>query len=72
MLSCSVPTHKMGIYSGIFNFFIVIPQILAASVLSIVVHNLFGNQTIYAIVTGGVFMLLAAVATFFVHEHPID
>lgn len=72
MLSCSVPSHKMGIYAGIFNFFIVIPQILAASILSVVVHNLFDNQTIYAIVTGGVFMLLAAVAMLFVHEHPVD
>ncbi|RZA01220.1 MAG: MFS transporter, partial [Moraxellaceae bacterium] len=72
MLSNAVPGHKMGIYAGLFNFFIVIPQILAASILAVVVHHLFHQQTIYALVSGGGFMFLAAIATFFVNEHAVE
>ena len=63
MLSGAVPPAKMGIYMGIFNFFIVIPQILAASVLGLVVRVLFGGNTAYALVAGGVLMILAGLAT---------
>ena len=49
MLSQAVPMKKMGIYMGIFNFFIVIPQILAASVLGILVRALFGGHSINAL-----------------------
>lgn len=68
ILSCSLPAHKMGIYAGIFNFFIVIPQILASSILALIVRELFAGQTIYAMVLAGVCMLLAAVATGFVTD----
>ena len=63
MLSQAVPLRKMGIYMGIFNFFIVIPQILAASVLGIVVRVLFDAQSIDALALGGVLMFLAGLAT---------
>jgi maltose/moltooligosaccharide transporter len=63
MLSGAVPPAKMGIYMGIFNFFIVIPQILAASVLGLLVRVVFGGEPIYALVTGGVLMILAGFAT---------
>ena len=53
---------------GLFNFFIVIPQILAASILALVVRNIFHGETIYALACGGIFMLLAAVATWFVND----
>ncbi|CAM4424339.1 MFS transporter [Pseudoalteromonas ostreae] len=62
MLSTSVPSHKMGVYMGIFNFFIVIPQLLAASVLGLILRNFFENQPIYALVLGAVSFVLAAVA----------
>lgn len=68
ILSSSVPPHKMGVYSGIFNLFIVIPQILAASILALVVRKFFNGQPIYALVCGGVFMLLAAAATWLVDD----
>lgn len=68
ILSCALPAHKMGIYMGIFNFFIVIPQIMAASVLGLIMREIFANQAIYALLCGGVFMLLAAVATLGVDE----
>jgi len=63
LLSSSLPSHKMGVYMGIFNFFIVIPQILAASVLGVFVKHLFGGQAIYALVLGGCFMIIAGLAT---------
>ncbi len=63
MLSRAVPAQKMGIYMGIFNFFIVIPQILAASVLGMLVRGIFGGDSIDALVLGGVLMALAGLAT---------
>ena len=47
---------------GIFNFFIVIPQILAATLLGFFTKNIFGNA-IYTIVLGGVSMIVAALIT---------
>ena len=63
MLTQSLPAHKMGVYMGIFNFFIVIPQILAATLLGIFTKHLFNNQAIYAIVLGGCSMIIAALLT---------
>lgn len=63
MLTQSLPAHKMGVYMGIFNFFIVIPQILAATLLGIFTKHLFDSQAIYAIVLGGVSMIVAALFT---------
>jgi maltose/moltooligosaccharide transporter len=62
MLADSIPPTKMGFYMGVFNFFIVIPQILAATVLGPMVGLLFGGHALPAVVTGGVSLLLAAVA----------
>jgi maltose/moltooligosaccharide transporter len=59
LLANSVPTQKMGLYMGIFNFFIVIPQLVAASVLGVLVKTLFGGAPIYALVLGGVSFMLA-------------
>ena len=69
MLSGAVPPAKMGVYMGIFNFFIVIPQIMAASVLGVLVRVLFGGQSVYALATGGVLMVLAGLATLRVDDH---
>lgn len=68
ILSSALPAHKMGVYMGIYNFFIVIPQILASSILAMVVSKFFGGQPIYAIATAGAFMILAAIATAFVDD----
>lgn len=69
MLSGAVPSRKMGIYMGIFNFFIVIPQIMAASLLGLLVRIGFHGDSIYALVTGGVLMLMAGLATLRVDDH---
>ncbi len=68
ILSCSLPAHKMGIYMGIFNFFIVIPQILAVSILGLLVRDLFAGQAIYALVLAGVCFFIAAAATLLVED----
>lgn len=63
ILSNVLPAHKMGVYMGIFNFFIVIPQILAASILGFLITKVFDNQPVYALVIGGCSMLIAGVMT---------
>jgi maltose/moltooligosaccharide transporter len=68
ILTGSLPAHKMGIYMGIFNFFIVIPQILAATILGFMVKSLFGGDSIYALLTGGISMVVAAVLILFVKD----
>ncbi|MEL6301520.1 MAG: MFS transporter [Pseudomonadota bacterium] len=66
LLSNSLPSHKMGIYMGIFNFFIVIPQLVAASVLGLLLREFFDLQSIFGLVIGGVLMIVAGVATLMV------
>ncbi|NUZ12738.1 MFS transporter [Pseudoalteromonas sp. McH1-7] len=62
MLSNALPSSKMGVFMGIFNFFIVIPQLLAASILGLILRHGFDNQPIFALIIGGVSLLLAALA----------
>jgi maltose/moltooligosaccharide transporter len=59
LLADSVPAQKMGLYMGIFNFFIVIPQIVAATVLGFLLRKLFDGEPIYALVIGGVSLAIA-------------
>jgi len=68
ILTGSLPVNKMGVYMGIFNFFIVIPQIMAATILGLMVKNLFGGETIYALIAGGVSMFIAAIFVVFVDD----
>jgi maltose/moltooligosaccharide transporter len=68
ILTGSLPPNKMGTYMGIFNFFIVIPQIMAASILGFLVKSLFGGESILALVTGGVSMFIAATLVMFVKD----
>ena len=60
ILSSVVPYRKMGVYMGMFNFFIVIPQILAAAVLGLLVRTVFHGHAIDAIFLGGISMIVAA------------
>jgi maltose/moltooligosaccharide transporter len=66
LLSDVLPTAKMGVYMGIFNFFIVIPQLIAASVLGLLLREFFSAQGIYGLVIGGVLMVIAGFATLLV------
>ncbi|MFZ5658051.1 MAG: MFS transporter [Pseudomonadota bacterium] len=68
LLSDSVPAQKMGVYMGIFNFFIVIPQLVAASLLGVLLKLFFGTQPLYALVIGGVSMIVAGLCVLRVRE----
>ncbi len=59
MLSAAIPVKKMGYYMGVFNFFIVIPQLVAASILGFLVGSIFQGKPIYALLIGGISMILA-------------
>ena len=63
MLIDSIPARKMGVYMGIFNFFIVIPQIINGIFGGPIVSNIFGKMAINYVVVGGVCMLIGAVIT---------
>ncbi|MDE3057652.1 MAG: MFS transporter [Bacteroidota bacterium] len=60
ILTGSLPVEKMGTYMGIFNFFIVIPQITAAAILGFFVRSLFHGEAVYALLLGGASMAVAA------------
>jgi maltose/moltooligosaccharide transporter len=72
MLVGALPASKMGLYMGIFNFFIVIPQILAGTILGLLVRTVFGGEAIYAVVTGGVLLFLAGLATLRVDDREAE
>ncbi len=68
ILTGSLPAEKMGVYMGIFNFFIVIPQITAASILGFFVRNIFNGEAIYALVLGSASMIIAGIMVMFVDD----
>ncbi|MEQ8926580.1 MAG: MFS transporter [Fulvivirga sp.] len=68
MLSSSIPSDKMGYYMGIFNFFIVIPQIVAASILGFLLTTFFENQSIFALIIGGSSMIFAGFLSLLVDD----
>jgi maltose/moltooligosaccharide transporter len=61
MLSSSVPANRMGVYMGVFNFFIVIPEILASVGFQPLVKHVFGNNPVDVVIMGGVCLIAAAV-----------
>jgi maltose/moltooligosaccharide transporter len=69
ILTGSLPPSKLGYYMGVFNFFIVIPQIVAAAVLGYLVRHLFHGEAIYALLVGGGSLLLAAALMLRVDDH---
>jgi len=68
ILSGSIPPGKLGIYMGIFNFFITLPQIINGIFSGWIVEHLYAGKPIYAIVLAGFFMLCAAVSVLFVYD----
>lgn len=68
ILAGSLPSEKMGVFMGIFNFFIVLPQITAAAILGFFIKNFFGNESIYALLIGGASMIIAAIFVLFVND----
>lgn len=68
ILAGSIPAKKMGLYMGIFNFFIVLPQLIAATVLGYVTRTYFGGEAVYALVLGGIVLFIAAATMYFVDD----
>lgn len=64
----SLPPKKSGIYMGIFNFFIVLPEVIASLGLGWVMENLLNDNRLIAVVLGGVFMAIAAGLTLRVQD----
>jgi maltose/moltooligosaccharide transporter len=60
ILAGAIPSHKMGIYMGVFNFFITLPQIVNGVIGGPIVKHLYGSQAIYSLIMAGVFLLIAA------------
>lgn len=68
MLSNKLPASKMGIYMGIFNFFIVIPEIISALSFDYVLEHIFGMNRAIFVATGGIMMMIAAMLVLRVRE----
>jgi len=68
ILSGALPANKMGYYMGVFNFFIVIPQIVAATVLGFLTINVFGGNTMLTLVLGGCLMIMAGLLSLRVED----
>jgi maltose/moltooligosaccharide transporter len=60
ILAGSLPPQRMGVYMGIFNFFIVLPEIIAALTFGPLVKHLLHGNLVHAVMAGGVFMIIAA------------
>lgn len=65
MLAGSLPPNKIGIYMGIFNFFIVLPEIIASLFFGWIMEHLLENNRMTAVQIGGVLMILAAIICYF-------
>lgn len=71
MLSSILPAKKMGYYMGVFNFFIVIPQIVAAGILGFLLKTYFDNISVYALIIGGVSMIVAGFLCLIVQDNDV-
>jgi maltose/moltooligosaccharide transporter len=76
ILSTALPPHRMGVYMGVFNFFIVIPEIVAALTFGPLSRALFGegnpNAPLYFVMLGGVCLLAASASVWLVHDEGGD
>lgn len=68
ILSSSIPARKMGVYMGIFNFFITMPQIVNGFFGGMIVEKFYDGKAIYAILMAGVFMLLGAISVLYIRN----
>jgi len=61
ILAGSLPPDKTGVYMGIFNFFMTLPEIIASSCFGWVMSHVLNNNRLAAVIGGGAFMALAAI-----------
>jgi maltose/moltooligosaccharide transporter len=72
ILAGALPTGRIGIYMGIFNFFIVLPEIVASLGFGWVMNHALHNNRLSAIVAGGIFLIVAALLAARVDDRPGD
>lgn len=72
MLSNAIPASKMGFYMGVFNFFIVLPQILASAGLGLLMESVLGDNPMNAVLLGGGSMVLAGLLVTLVSKEVED
>jgi len=68
LLAGALPPEKTGLYMGIFNFFIVTPEIVASLAFGWIIHHVLSDNRLMAVVSGGVFLILAALLAQLVDE----
>jgi maltose/moltooligosaccharide transporter len=68
LLAGSIPMSKMGVYMGIFNFFITVPQIVNGIIGGSIVKHFYDGNAIYAIVMAGVFFIAGAISVLWIRE----
>ena len=68
MLAGALPSNKMGYYMGVFNFFIVLPQMVAGVTLGFFTKHVFNGASIFTLVLGGASMILAGLITLWVND----
>jgi maltose/moltooligosaccharide transporter len=68
ILAGSIPMSKMGVYMGIFNFFITLPQIVSGIIGGSLVKHVYGGNAIYAIVVAGFFFIAGSVSVLWIKE----
>lgn len=69
ILTPALPAGKTGVYMGIFNFFITIPQIINALFSGLILKYVFNLQSVYMLVVSGAFLLIGAVSVMFIKEN---
>lgn len=69
ILSSAIPARKMGVYMGIFNFFITMPQIVNGFFGGMIVEKFYDGEAIYAIVLAGIFMILGAISVLYIQNN---
>ncbi len=68
ILSTAVPPARMGVYMGVFNLFIVIPQVVMSFVTPYLINHVIGNDPLRVVMLGGFSMLVAAVSVLIVRD----
>jgi maltose/moltooligosaccharide transporter len=72
MLAGCLPPERMGVYMGVFNLFIVLPNMVASLTFQPLVKHVFHNNPLWVVMMGGACLLLAAVSVAFVDDHAED
>ena len=71
ILAGALPAEKMGYYMGVFNFFVVIPQIIAGLILGPITAKFLGGHAVYALALGGVCMIIGGLCTLMVKDDAV-